>query len=118
MAERPRQSGWCKKRCETTRQPHLHTEPMAEWRNIPSVSGGDRMDGDVRQVPWLHLHGCHQAWTALPTTTSLWEHALHDKCRIPILKQDQWVNKKIVDHQQMLLSAFNETRAKVYLNFR
>ena len=56
-------------------------EPMAKRRQKPSVSSGDRMDWDVRQVPRLHLHGWHQAWSASPTKKSLWEHAFHEKCR-------------------------------------
>ena len=37
---------------------------------------------------------------------------------IPILKQDHRVNEKLKDHKQMLLSASNETKAKVYLKSR
>ena len=36
---------------------------------------------------------------------------------IQILKHYHRGNDKIINHQQMLLSAFNETKAKVYLNF-
>ena len=38
---------------------------MAERRNIPNFSGGDRMDWDVRQVSRLHLHDRHQLWCTL-----------------------------------------------------
>ena len=36
----------------------------------------------------------------------------------PNPQADHCVNEKIIDHQQMLLSAFNETKAEVYLKFR
>ena len=37
---------------------------------------------------------------------------------IPRNREDHCVNDQIIDHQQMFLSAFNEIKARVYLQFR
>ena len=47
---------FCKKRSNETSRRHLCTEPMAERRDLPNFSVGDRVYGDVCQVPRLHLH--------------------------------------------------------------
>ena len=44
MADGPCQSGWRKKRSKKTRRPLLYAKLMAKRRNIPSVSGGVRME--------------------------------------------------------------------------
>ena len=55
LAKKSSQSHGCKKRSSETRQIHLYTGPMTNRRSIPSVSVSDRMDGDVCQVPRVHL---------------------------------------------------------------
>ena len=54
---------------------------MAERRDIPSFSGGDRVDWNLRQVPRLPHHGWHQARRASPPEKSFWKHDLHEKWR-------------------------------------
>ena len=105
------------RRGATKRRIHLETGPMAERRNIPRFSIGAR----------LLRRGSSTSPTS-PRLTSIMQHLTDSdydmKARstwealIPINKQDHCVNDKIVNHQQMLLSAFNELRAKVYLIFR
>ena len=105
-----------KKRSTETRQIHLCIGPMAEryiellnWRTVglrrgPSTSTTSPRSTSVRK----HPADSDYAMKAYPTREVL----------IPINKQDHCVNDQIINHQQTLLSAFNELKAKLYLMFR
>ena len=60
LAKRSPHSHGCKKKSAETRQIHLDNGPMAEWRSIPRVSIGTRMDW-LGQVFRLHLRDWHQS---------------------------------------------------------
>ena len=107
----------CKKGSVETRQRHLYTGPMTVRRSIPSVSIGTRLDGRVGQVPRLHLQDRHQSWCTLPTATTIWKQSTWEASS-PINKKDHCVNDQIFNHQQMLLSVFNELKAKEYRRFQ
>ena len=118
LPKRSSQSHGCKKRSTETRQMHLYTGPMAKRRSIPSVSGSDRMDGDVCLVPRLHLPRLTSA-TVHPTdneydiaTLSTWE------ALIPTNKQDDCVNDLVKNHKHKLFAAFCKLKAKEYLTFQ
>ena len=109
MATRSSKSHGCKKRMG---QIHLYTSPMAERRSIPSVSIGTRLDWRAGQ----------STSTTSPRLTSVMMHLTDSdydrkaqstwEASIPINKQDHSVNDLIINHQQMLLLAFNELKAK------
>ena len=90
---------------------------ILDRRCIPSVSIGTLLDWRAGQVPRLHLQDWHIMMHLTDSdydmkAQSAWEAS------IPINKQDHCVNDLIIKHQQMLLSAFNELKAKKYLRFQ
>ena len=91
---------------------------MAERRSIPRVSIGTRLDWRVGQVLRLHLQDWHQSWCTLPTATTMWKHRLHERRRFQYTSRTTVSKTWLFNHQQILLSAFNELKAKEYLRFR
>ena len=85
-----------KKGALKTRQIHLYTGPMA--------------NNEVYRVSQL-IHGWAEERVKYLDYISR-------EASIPINKKDCCVNDLITNHQQMLLSAFNELKAKEYLIFQ
>ena len=91
---------------------HEYTSKLDRWQN-----------DEIFRASQLALVGQRRGSSTSTTSsrlTSVIKHLTDSDygALIPMNKQDHCVNDKIINHQQMLLSAFNEPKAKVYLIFR